>query len=104
MNKPVGQEVEEEEKMDEAVSSYFAGLFGDDIDLDMEESAKGSPVYNPPDPNAEPLTLKNMEVRSYLGCLDIRAERKYILSDYSVTVSQWGCNCLTLYTTWPTLT
>ena len=62
MNKPVGQEVEEEEKMDEAVSSYFAGLFGDDIDLDMEESAKGSPVYNPPDPNAEPLTLKNMEV------------------------------------------
>ena len=25
MNKPVGQEVEEEEKMDEAVSLYFAG-------------------------------------------------------------------------------
>ena len=61
INKPVGgQEVEEEER-DEAVSFYFAGLFGDD-DLDMEESAKGSPIYNPPDANAEKVTLKNLEV------------------------------------------
>ena len=34
MNKPVGQEVEEEEKMNEAVSLYFAGQSSDDhIDL-----------------------------------------------------------------------
>ena len=30
MNKPVGQEVEGEEKMDEAVSLYFAGQSSDD--------------------------------------------------------------------------
>ena len=53
--------MEEEEKTCEAVSSYFAALFGDE-DLDIEEAAKGSPVYNPPDPNAEQLTLKNIEV------------------------------------------
>ena len=33
LNKPVRQVVEEEEKMDEAVSLYFAGQSSDDIDL-----------------------------------------------------------------------
>ena len=33
MNKPVGQEVEEKEKMDEAVSLYFTSMSSDDINL-----------------------------------------------------------------------
>ena len=88
VNKPVGgQEVEEEER-DEAVSFYFAGLFGEDDDLDMEESAKGSPIYNPPDPNAEQLTLRNLEV-----CFIIIIY-KYILLFYFIIVFMDSSNRL----------
>lgn len=59
--RPVFQaEVEEEEANFEAVSSFFGDLFGEDLDLD--ESSKGSPIFDPPDPNAEQLTMSKTEV------------------------------------------
>eukprot|EP00116_Pleurobrachia_bachei_P009292 sb/3469554/ len=63
VSKPGGQEVEEDEKTCEAVSSIFSALFGDDaLELD-EPKPKGSPVYHPPDPNTEQkLTLQKFDV------------------------------------------